>query len=123
MGNNFPRVLVEQSASKMSGPTNPPRGCREGRKAAPCTLRGEEENRHRILGKLKTRENASNLPLPLLGASSTLQLDQSLSNRSQQENCTSSLEGPPFYVFDGHELWLGGSAFELLKHLKRGTGL
>ena len=26
-------------------------------------------------------------------------------------------------MFDGHELWLGGSAFELLKHLKRGTGL
>jgi len=64
-GTIFPGLLVEQSASKMSGPTNPPRGCREGRKAAPCTLRGER-NRHRKLGKNKSKQELRESPvLPL----------------------------------------------------------
>ena len=42
-----------------------------------------------------TRENASNLPLPLLGASSTLQPDQSLSNRSQPRELHKLTRGAP----------------------------
>ena len=64
-GTIFPGLLVEQSASKVSGPTNPPRGCREGRKAAPCTLRGENNDTESVASVKTIRERVSNTYLLL----------------------------------------------------------
>ena len=66
-----------------------------GRKAAPCTLRGEEEIDTESLASENIRESVSNLPLPLLGASSTLQPDHYLSIRCQPREQRKLTRGAP----------------------------